>query len=78
VIRWIVYCLIGVVLHKYYWQLPIILDWGRFWLDVVLWPFVIIWDWPSFAAHLSPETLKAMGPLFALAMIGVFLTFLNK
>lgn len=76
---WIVYFLLGVAAHFYYWKLPIDLHWWRFWADVILWPYIMLWDWPKLASNLPQDALQGIGYVFGLICIFVVIkTFTDK
>jgi hypothetical protein len=78
-VRWVVYFLLGGAAHLYYWKLPIDLHWWRFWADVTLWPFIMLWDWPKAASYLPQDAQQGIGYLFGLIMIFIVVTiFVNK
>jgi hypothetical protein len=75
---WALYFLIGGIIHVYYYSLPIRFYLGRFWLDVTLWPFVMLWDWPKAAAHLPEEALSGIGYVVGLVFILVIIAAIGR
>jgi hypothetical protein len=67
--RWIIYFSLGVVAHIDYWKLPVDLQWWRFWTDVLLWPFIMLWDWPKLASALPLALQNGIGHLIGLILL---------
>jgi hypothetical protein len=76
-VRWAVYFLLGVAAHHFYWKLPVdlqSLQSGRFWADIILWPFIMLWDWPKLLSYLSRDSQEGIGYLIGLIFLGVLLS----